>query len=460
MRVESFSNRKANNGLSFRQLFVTTSKSNQSEYVKYRAQQYEQDIFQPQYQRGEIQSKARDVIATAQDNGMEINSASVIKTPKDFQNNVNFFVLAAGEGSRFRPVARAIEDNSTEYPPINPKTGTKFINQDKSNNNKPVTNKLTMPIPVGNGKYITMLDFALQMSSIFAKPHKTNDVGTQFVSFTPTASAPGGSFSDIVAYYRKNPSNIKDVVVCCGDNVFGEKDVDLMAFFTKSINDPEKHLALVGAKKPAEVVANRFGVLKVGEEQEDGTRPLIDFAEKPSLAQIDEEGYRTPGDEENCVANTGMFYISKDAMKHLINDIEQDEQQINPDYIISKGQKGSATNEKYDFAEAVKYVHNHLGEWYGQEYNQGEDVKIVESWEDVGEPKAFCDFLEEIQDGEFTQNFQDTTQNAIRKSIKNRYAPENEENSSTFDVRLNRRTRPSRVHIYEKDGSNPMDIMA
>ncbi len=80
-----------------------------------------------------------------------------------------------------------------------------------------------------------MLDFAMALGKYFI-----GDEGVQ----TIIATTPSGSFGDIVQHYL-NGNPIQDTVVCCGDNVFGDKASEMMEFFTKTINNPNKNILLL-----------------------------------------------------------------------------------------------------------------------------------------------------------------------------------------------------------------------
>ncbi len=291
----------------------------------------------------------------------------VIGKPADFQNNINFFALAAGSGSRFRELAQTVGDY----------------------------NKISLPFKIDDKLNLHMLDFAMAMGKYF--------IGEEGVN-TIVASQPSGSFGDIVAHYQAgNP--IKDTVVCCGDNVFGDKAADMMKFFTKVINNQDKHVALVGVARTPEEVARRFGVLQVEGSLNDEALKLTGFSEKPPL----EEAQSMAVDGMN-IANTGMFYISKEAMEKLMEEINSGVNNIKKN-----------DTEPYDFANAVKYVHKMLPEWFGIESSEGADVKVVDKWEDVGEPKALYQFAEDVKGGlylgNFTKNLADKIQGAFAERI-------------------------------------------
>lgn len=289
----------------------------------------------------------------------------VISTPEDFQNNVNFFALAAGSGSRFRELAQTVGDY----------------------------NKISLPFKIGKNADIHMLDFAMTMGKYFIEDGGVNKI---------IASQPSGSFGDIVAHYQTHP--IKDTVVCCGDNVFGDSAFDMMTFFTKEINNPNKHVALVGVGRTPEEVAKRFGVLEVQGSLNDEALKLKGFSEKPEL----EVAQSLAVDGQN-IANTGLFYISKEAMEKLMAEINSGVNNIKKN-----------DTELYDFANAVKYVHSKLPEWFGIESTEGADVKVVNKWEDVGEPQALYQFADDVKNGLYLANFPKGLADRIQWSFAHR----------------------------------------
>lgn len=290
----------------------------------------------------------------------------VIQKAKDFQEKINFFTLAAGSGSRFRELAQTVGD----------------------------FNKISLPFKVDKEKNVHMLDFAMAMGKYF--------IGDEGVK-TIVASKPSGSFGDIVGHYLAgNP--IKDTVVCCGDNVFGDKASGMMEFFAKTINNPNKHIALVGVGRTPEEVAKRFGVLECEGDMSAEALKLKGFSEKPPI----EEAEKLAIDGKN-IANTGLFYLSKEAMTNLMDEIKNG---------INNIKKNDS--EPYDFANAVKYVHSQLQNWFGIASKEGADVKVVKKWEDVGEPQALYSFADEVKEGTFLANFPEKLAGEIQNSFRER----------------------------------------
>ena len=189
----------------------------------------------------------------------------------------------------------------------------------------------------------------------------------------------------------------------------------MMTFFTKEMNNPDKHLALVGVPRPTEQVLDRFGCLEVEGKLDDEALKLKGFVEKPK-SSVPEEVQHAKNiaiDGQN-IANTGMFYISKDAMTNLINEIKNGNNPIK-----------KSDSEPYDFANACIYVHKMIPEWFGLDSAQGADVKLVKKWEDVGEPTALYEWASEVKKGEYLKNFPQEIANKIKTSFNQRIHTDN-----------------------------------
>lgn len=289
----------------------------------------------------------------------------VIVNPEDLRHNVNFFALAAGSGSRFKELAQTVGDY----------------------------NKISLPFKIDENTNLHMLDFAMAMGKYFIGEEGVNKI---------VASQPSGSFGDIVEFYKTHP--IKETIVCCGDNVFGDSAFDIMKFFIKEINNPHKHVALVGVGRTPEEVANRFGVLNAKKTLKSENLKLRGFSEKPEL----EEARNLAIDGKN-IANTGLFYISKEAMEKLMEEINSGVNNIKKNDV-----------ELYDFANAVKYIHSKLLDWVNIRPINGADVKVVDKWEDVGEPKALYQFADDVKHGMYLHNFPQEMANNIQTAFAKR----------------------------------------
>ncbi|MDR1168153.1 MAG: hypothetical protein LBK53_04585 [Heliobacteriaceae bacterium] len=289
---------------------------------------------------------------------------------ENIAKNADFFTLAAGEGSRFRKLAQTYTD-LTGIP----------------------ANKISLPVPLTENTSIHMLDWGMVTGIPFAKTEN----GIQSI----IAADKSGSFGDIYKYYAARRDKIKDVIVCCGDNVFGAKRGELLGFIKDVIENPNLRLGLIGAKKTPHEAAKRFGVLKVGNTIKNDRFHLAGFAEKPSMEEIMASGMLTP--DGNCVANTGMFVIKKDAMEALMSAVDK-----NPKLIAK------AVDEPYDFANAVKWVQKEFGE-------EKSAMKVVDTWEDVGEPQALYRFLNDIKNKKFLGEFGNDIAAKIQNAVRNRF---------------------------------------
>ncbi|MBR1776765.1 hypothetical protein IJ750_06820 [bacterium] len=342
----------------FRASFVTLSEKNLGRKIAANVVDTFNGKILPEIQKTQMDESARLIKAAG--------AGRVISKPEDLQDKVNFFALAAGSGSRFKELAQTVGDY----------------------------NKISLPFKVDKGQNIHMLDFAMTMGKFFIGKEGVNKI---------IASAPSGSFGDIVQHYLAgNP--IKDTVVCCGDNVFGDKASDMMKFFVKAINNPDKHVALVGVGRSPKIAAKRFGVLDAIGSINDETLKLRGFSEKPPY----EEAVKLAVDGQN-IANTGLFYISKEAMEKLIAEIKGGVNNIKKNDV-----------ELYDFANAVKYVHSKLPEWFNISSVEGADIKVVKKWEDVGEPAALYKFADDVRKGHYLFNFPRDLAYMIQTAFKER----------------------------------------
>ena len=359
----SISIAKTMNSLSFGKGFVTLSEKNLGKQINQNIVQPFNENSVPQFLMGN-KTEIRDIL-----NDLNVKSTDTISKPKDLNEKVNLFILAAGSGSRFKKLAKTVGNY----------------------------NKISLPLPVKDGKHFQMLDVPMAQGRYF--------LGKE--GYTPIiADKKSGSMGDIVKQYLAG-KEIKDTIVCCGDNVFGTNAKELTKFFIKAINDKNINVALVGVERTPEVVAERFGVLAVkpcsGESKD--VMKLTGFEEKPSL----ELAKKLATKDGKNIANTGMFYISKEAMTNLINEIKSGNNNISKD-----------KDEPYDFALATQYIHQKMPDWFGLQPDEGSKVKIVKKWEDVGEPAAYYRFLGDAEKGNYLNNFPEVQAHDIQNAIKNR----------------------------------------
>lgn len=328
---------------------------------------------------------------------------ATIRTPQDLVDKVKFFVLGAGSGGRFKHLAQTVGDY----------------------------NKISLPFTITRSQDLHMLDFALALGKYCVERRGVRTI---------VAKDPSGSFGDIIKHYLAG-NTIQDTIVCCGDNVFNEKASNLMRFFTQRINDPNKHIAIIGLKRPPEEVADRIAMLRVEQGSESDVVKLVDFSEKPKLEDAIELAKETGGLN---YSNTGLFYISKEAMTKLIEEIRSG---VNN---IKKNDK-----EPYDFAIATKYIHSKLPQWFGIESKEGADVKIVQEWEDLGVPKSLYKFLQDVKDtGKYIGVFPKPFARAIRKAFDKRINLEGDNPAILFG---NRRESLAQIPEIEIKGSPIID---
>ena len=325
----------------FKGVYVTTSTKNNGDYVEKEVIKPFKKNFQP----------------------------AIEKRPecRDFDNvkkGTDFYVLGAGAGSRFKELAATQGDE---------------------------VNKISFGLPLTNGKNLHMLDIAMAMSVPFA-----DGKGLQ----RKNAEVARGSFAEVydnALKLREQGKPQKNVVVCCGDNMFHtDKPFELDYFVKDVIEDPTKQMGLIGVERDPEEVVNKFGVLKVVPTENDDIMQLDGFVEKPKTLELARE-FETPSGK--CIANTGMFVIKAEAMEWLMDQIEADPM------FIAKNEK-----EPYDFAAACTKVQ--------AEYGKDKcDVKLVQTWEDAGDPAALYRSIKEFQKGNFLSNFAGADRDTIQHSM-------------------------------------------
>ena len=379
MKINSISNNYLSNyriqgkNPSFGTAYVTAARANLAPVICENVDKYNNGDFTKMYDSSKI--SAQEVIDKV--NKSLPNSNKKIKTVKDLVTKTDFYVLAAGAGKRFAPMAALVADMRGK--------GESF-------------NKISLPFELGNGQEpLTMLDVPLSMGRFFADKEGYRKI---------VAEQPTGSFGDIILNYINSGEKPKDVVVCCGDNIFDAKGEEMLEYLVGTINNPDKQLGVVGVARTPEQVAKTFGVLEVGEKDEKtGLYPLKGFVEKPELEKA--KNLTTP--DGNCVANTGMFVIKKETMEKLIDIIKHEQKVLDgKTFYIAKDEK-----EKFDFANATKWANKLNGP-------EASDVKIVKTWEDVGSPKAYYNWLATMKDGHYLSNFTPERQTAINNAIQTR----------------------------------------
>jgi len=355
------------NTQSFGNGFVTLSKTNLADVIAKDVDQYNSEDYSNMYDKS--REIAGRIIAGV--NTRFPNQDVRIKNVDDLQNKVDAYILAAGSGSRFKPMALAVGNY----------------------------NKISVPFELGDGQAnLTMLGIPMAMGRFFADKGGYKKI---------IADKPTGSFGDVVLNYLNTGREPKDVVLCCGDNVFDMKSEEMLDFVVGTINNPKKQLGVVGVARTPDEVAKRFGVLKVGaQDSETGLFSLEGFVEKPEL----EAAKKLTTPDGNNVANTGMFVIKKESMEKLLDIIRHEQKVLGGKTLyIAK----DPVKEIYDFAAATKWTQALNGP-------AASDVKIVKTWEDVGEPKAYLRWAQQMQQGHYLDNFTPERKAAILSALKNR----------------------------------------
>ncbi|MBP5698774.1 MAG: hypothetical protein J6W96_04550 [Alphaproteobacteria bacterium] len=291
-----------------------------------------------------------------------------------YKDDVDFWALAAGSGSSFKPFTKELT-NITNIP----------------------INKVSLPIKTDDDNHIHLLDWAMAMAAPFAKDNKIEYI---------IAEKPSGSFGDIVAYNKKMMAagaEVKNTIVCCGDNVFDVKPRELDKFMLETIRNPKKVMGLVGVEKTPKETANRFMIFSLmpnRETKKDDIISLNGFIELPNLKTANKNILPNG----NCVCNTGMFVIKKEAMKALMDEIA-----INPD-VIKKNDR-----EPYDFKLACEWVKNKYGA-------DACDVKVVNTkeWNALGQLPELYSFYNKVKQGYFLSEFGKYGE-MIKNSISKRF---------------------------------------
>ena len=347
----------------FSSVFVTTSSKNNGDFV-------EKEVIQP----------FRAI-------SKEISGSEASKNFKSLIDNTNTFVLAAGSGSRFRELAQ------TQGEQVNKISYGMVLLDEKG---------------LPTGKRLHMLDLPMAMASPLI-----DEKGL----IRKNAEVARGSFAEVIDEAKKLREQglpQKNVIVMCGDNLFDTKKDDpfeLLTFCKNVINNPKQVLGLIGVEREPEDVVKRFGVLKVEKTDADNIMKLDGFVEKPKTVDTALEFATENG---KCIANTGMFVIKKEAMEWLLDRIIAQENKPETIADPSKGFIARSEKEPYDFSAACERVQ----EKYGKDRCC---VRVVETWEDAGEPQALYRTLAEYQKGHFLSCLPKDLQMQIRNSAAKIY---------------------------------------
>lgn len=290
-----------------------------------------------------------------------------IRAVEDLVEKVDFFVLGGGAGKRFQEISKKVGEYT----------------------------KIDMPINLPDGKILHPVDFALVLGKYCVDCSGIKSI----ISSQENNGALGGL---IEHYLQGNP--IKDTIILCGDNVFDNRVNTITKFFVDAINNPNTHYAAAVVKKPFSEIIRTTGLLSV-DRNFWGEIKFKDYLPKNKVTN--DLGI---SQSAQCIASTGLSYISKEAMEKIIADLK-----LNPDIIKSN------PNGEYKLSDAFKYIQANVKTWFGVEPSEGIKLKLVGKWEDIGEAKHFYDFAKEVNKGYYLKNFPDNTAKNILLAFQNRF---------------------------------------
>ncbi|MCQ2754060.1 MAG: hypothetical protein MJ231_03330 [bacterium] len=246
--------------------------------------------------------------------------------------DANFFIPAAGAGSRFK-IAHKIGDY----------------------------NKINMPLPTGKNPFYA-LDFVMMLSLPFI-----DNEGVQPL----LSDKPNGSLGGIIDYYMAgNP--IKDTVICSGDSVFCGVTDKLRDDLLDTVQDKTVHCAVLCAQRTPKEVDSRYGIVLLNDKG-----IIKEFMEKPSYDIACQHAI----DGKNIV-NTGCCYFSKDVMEHMLEELKSGSNPIKKDDV-----------EMYDFGKSIEYVCSKMKDWFSEHQQNNPKIIMTDIWQDVGETDGFYKFL-------------------------------------------------------------------
>jgi len=370
-----------NNNLSFQAGYVTTCKTSLSPIIKH------------------------DVVDTfnAKNKPVQVDST--------LANSVNYFVLAGGQGTRMTPYIKTVEPILGEQ------------------------NKTTLPFPIDNKTDLRVIDFPMYLGKDFL----TRD-GYRTIEH----NTPNGNFSDILKFYIDNPKEVKDTLVCCGDNIYPLSNDELKNIIKTAQSDGTK-VMIFASKQMPEYAANKFGILKFNSPNpyRNDTLYLDRFDDMADVRTFYEQSNSYLTLDGFCLSYPGMFFIKKDVMNWLIDKVK-----ANPK-IIQKVHPTELTpcpEAQYDYIAALKLIKERMP-------SVNVLIKPVNCWQDVGTPDRYFNFLSSIN-AESLQNFPLSERvrilNAINKKaqIKKKKLILSNENSGKYNLVAQYPMNGKRIGIY------------
>lgn len=287
-------------------------------------------------------------------------------------DKVNYFIGAAGAGTRLSGLTSLIGD----------------------------CNKVCLPFPIAKDEFIHMCDFSLNLGKSLLDQNGYN------IMETPV----NGNFSGVIQHYRNHPEDKRGVISIGADTAMDISHEKLKEFVDNNIKN-NTHLAMIATKKTYLDAANNFGVLDLGEKSDDGSYVMLNFIEKPPI-DIAKKYADKNGD---CVVNTGLQYISREAIQHILDKLDEDYEKNGKYTVFAKNDK-----EIYDCAHMISYLRNNYEELFNEDPKAKIKVVMVDDWEDVGIMSGFYRFIDELKDGKFLQNFSDDVRQKTMRSAKSR----------------------------------------
>jgi hypothetical protein len=318
----------------------------------------------------------KEVIEYILKDAKKLSNATISKE-EDLYSKIDFFLALGGRGSRFNDLSRVLGDY----------------------------NKLTFPFYLNNGQTMQMTNFPMSLCK-----HVVPDSGYKILM--DKAQCPQGSLSGIINYYLKHKNQIKDTLTIGGDNVLCINSKEAIRYLVNSINDKNINVALIGVRKAPEVIAGKSGVMKIEPTVKNDIFKIASFYEKPPIEVANEYAKTTGGKN---VVNTGFTYISKAAMTKIVDEIQKEIKATGTSSIIKKP---TSDTEIYDGGEAVKLIMAKSEEWFGKKTQDIARVKLIDNWEDVGEPSKYYKFLNDMKTQNYMQNFSNDYASSVRESVQ------------------------------------------
>ncbi|MDZ8096425.1 MAG: hypothetical protein RMZ42_31485 [Nostoc sp. DedQUE05] len=311
------------------------------------------------------------------------------KTGLHLNEEVNYFIVAAGKGKRLKALTQLVGDYT----------------------------KACFPFPLNNYyRDMYVADFPLALGTSFV-----NKTGYDFFTCPPN-----GNISGVINYYLRNPQNIKATLISGVDLVYDSSSQEIAEFIEIQLKQPSNHLAFIGTEKrlnyPSSVGIFRAEKTSISES----AFTFIDFIENPSP----EEFRSCILPNGNHIVNTGLVYFSKLAVTKLMDKVRQEIENQGCVTFLKKND-----SEIYNGAHAITYILKNMDKLFGEKSKKQPMIKMVINWEDVGTVKSYFRFLSHVKNGLYLQNFSPDYAKAIWTSVSNRVSIEPNQKKMLFSPR-------------------------